>query len=214
MPKTEFKIKGLKRWRKALDARGFDEEARKRIRIATALNGKVVEAAMRKVLQSGRLRANAALTIAIKKSSKPLVDQGTLFQSITSQVVDDFTAFVGVLRSSPAYDLVQTLHEGVRIKVTQKMRGLFYMLWRASTGNIDSGRLTGRAAELWARMPGGWFPLAASTKVIVIPPRRFILAAFRAKGVIDQCRRNWEKALDDTFSARAKAGKGEPDGGV
>jgi hypothetical protein len=209
VPKTEFKIKGLKRWRAALDARGFDEAARKNMRKATALNGKILEAAMRKVLQSGKLKPNAALTIAIKGSSKPLVDHGTLFQAITSHVVDDFTVFVGVLRNAPNYDLIETLHEGVEITVTPAMRGMFFMLWRVSIGEIDANRLTGRAAVLWERMPGGWLPLADDTKTIVIPPRRFVVAAFRTAGIVAQCRANWKKALDASFAERANAEKGD-----
>jgi hypothetical protein len=211
VPKTQFKIKGLKRWRAALDAHGFDEVARKNIRKATALNGKIIEAAVRKVIQSGKLKANAPLTIAIKGSSKPLVDHGGLFQAVTSHVVDDFTVFVGVLRSSPAHRLVEMLHEGVVISVTPAMRGMFFMLWRASIGEIDPNRLTGRAAELWARMPRDWKPLATDTKKIVIPPRRFIKAGFRTAGIIALCRKNWKAALEASFRARKNAGKGLKD---
>lgn len=203
---TEFKIKGLKRWRQALDAGAFDKAARKNIRIATQLNGKIAEAIVRKSIQAGTgFAKNKPLTKAIKKSGKPLVDSGVLFQSITSVVQDDFTVFVGVLRTSGEYNIVVTLHEGETIKVTPEMRGMFFMLWRASTGEIDPGKLTGRAAILWARMPGGWTPLAAETEAIVIPGRPFFKVAFANTQMIKRSRDNWKKAMEASFAERARA---------
>jgi hypothetical protein len=202
---TTFKIKGLKRWLKALNADDFDKVTRKNLRIATALNGKVGEALLRKAIQSGaKLKPNARLTKLIKRSKKPLVDQGLLFQSVTSVVHDDFTVFVGVLRKSEGYNLIETLHEGKEIKVTPEMRGMFFMLWRASIGEIDPSKLTGRAAELWKRMPGGWKPLAADTVVIIIPSRPFIRIAFSNTQMIKQVRDNWKKALAASFAEQKK----------
>lgn len=202
---TTFKVKGLKRWLKALDAQEFDKVVRKNIRVATALNGKVGEAILRKTIQgAGKLKANAKLTKLIKQSKKPLVDRGLLFQSITSKVHDDFTVFVGVLRTSKGFNLIETLHEGKEIKVTPEMRGMFFMLWRASIGEIDPSKLTGRAAELWERMPGGWLPLAASTIVIIIPSRPFIKIAFSDSQMIKQVRDNWKKALAASFADQKK----------
>lgn len=200
-----FKTKGLKRWLKALDSGEFDKVMRKNIRVATTLNGKVGEAFLRKTIQGGGLlKPNASLTKLIKGSQKPLVDNGLLFQSITSHVHDDFTVFIGVLRTSSSYNLIETLHEGKLIKVTPEMRGMFFMLWRASTGEIDPSKLTGRAAELWQRMPGGWLPLRADTVVVVIPSRPFIQIAFANRQLKKIVRDNWRKALAASFKEQAK----------
>ena len=207
---TEFKVKGLKQWRIALDARGFDAAARKNLRIATALNGKLAEALVRKTIQgggSGEYPRNAQLTKQIKKSNKPLVDSGQFFQSVTSQVVDDYTVFVGVLRSSGKYNIAVVLHEGVTEKVTPAMRGMFFMLWRASEGMIDASKLTGRAAALFERKQKGWYPLASSTEAIVIPGRPFFKVAFKNTQMIKRSRDNWKKALEASFAERAKTGK-------
>lgn len=206
-----FKSKGLKSWLKALEPQGLTKALRKNIRVATTLNGKVGEAVMRKVIQSGRLRPNAPLTKLIKKSAKPLVDSGLFFQSITSKVKDDFTVFVGVLRTSERYNLIVVLHEGEVIKVTPAMRGMFFMLWRASTGEIEPSALTGRAAELWARKPGGWFPLRDSTTVIVIKARPFSRMAFDNPQFRKTVRDNWNKALAATFKDIAKDAKRSDD---
>lgn len=203
--KTGFKIKGLKRWRQALDAGGFDSAARANIRRATALNAKVGEAIVRKTIQSGNsLKKNRKLTVSIKGANKPIVDSGLLFQAITSKVEDDFTAFVGVLRTSTRYKIVAVIHEGEEINVTPEMRGMFFMLWRVSIGELDPGKLTGRAAELYARKQKGWYPLKAETTVIVIPERPFFKVAFANTQMIKQSRDNWKKALEATFGERAK----------
>lgn len=207
---TEFKIKGLKRWRVALDARGFDADAQRYIAQATALNGKLAEALVRKTIQgggSGEYARNARLTKLIKKSQKPLVDSGLLFQSVTSAVQDVYTVFVGVLRTSNEYNVAAIVHEGVREVVTPAMRGMFFMLWRASEGAIDPSELTGRAAALWARKQKGWYPLAPETEAIVIPGRPFFKVAFKNTQMIKLARDNWRKALEATFAKRAKAEK-------
>lgn len=202
---TEFKIRGLKRWRKALDARGFDEAARRNMRRATALNGKIGEKIQRQVIQSGSsLKKNAALTQAIKSSNKALVDDGTLFQSITSSVTDDFTVFVGVLRTSKAWNVAQIVHEGAQEKVTSKMRGMFFALWRVSSGKMPASKLTGRAKELYERMQDGWLPLSDDTEVIIIPARPWVEIAFRNTQLVKQVRENWKLALEATFRERSK----------
>jgi len=202
---TEFKIRGLKRWVKALDARGFDAASRRHMRRATELNGKVAEKIQRQTIQSGKsLQKNAALTQAIKGADKPAVDTGLLFQSITSKVIDDFTVVVGVLRTSEAYNIAVIVHEGAKVKVTPKMRGMFYALWKASKGELDPGKLTGRAKELFARQPDGWLPLDADTEVIIIPGRPWAEIAFRNTQMIKQTRDNWKLALEAAFRERSR----------
>lgn len=162
---------------------------------------------MRQTIQSGKsLQRNAALTQAIKGDNKPLVDQGALFQQITSKVVDDFTVLAGVLRTSGAYNVGLIVHEGATIKVTPKMRGLFFVLWKASEGMLDPGQLEGRAKELFEQMSEGWLPLNANTEVIVIPPRPWIRIAFNNTQMIKQVRDNWKQAMEASFRERARAG--------
>lgn len=185
-----------------MDSAAFDSTLRRHMRTATQLNGHLAEAAVRRAIRAGTFTPNAALTIAIKGSSKPLVDSGSgIFQAVTSEVVDDFRVFVGVLRSSEHYDVALAIHEGVTITVTDKMRGMFFMLWQASQGAEAGGStaLTGRAAELWERMPGGWLPLRPSTTAIVIPGRPYLANTFNDATLRMRVQRNWEAALQRTF---------------
>lgn len=204
---TQFKIKGLKKWQQAIDARGFDKAARIHMRQATKLNGLVAVKLQRQVIQSGKsLKRNATLTQAIKGDNKALVDDSTLFQGITHKVIDDFTVFAGVLRSDRSFEVASMIHQGAEAKVTKKMRGLFYVLWRASTGKMDPNKLTGRAKDLYERMQTGWLPLSNDTEVIVIPPRQWLIIAFRNTQMVKQTRDNWKMALQRAFADRAKGG--------
>lgn len=215
--KVSYEIKNLARWNRAAGNRAaFEAALRRRIREATALNAKLAEKAQRKVLQSGKaLDPNAPLTNMIKggsgkgrftKGSKPGVDGGDLFAGITSRVVDDFTAFVGVLRTSKEYNVAITVHEGDSIAVTGRMRGMFFYLWKASAGELDPSTLTGRAADLWKRRPGGWKPLAESTSAIVIPGRPWPKFAFEDEGFKATVQRNWQLAVGRAFADLARGG--------
>lgn len=205
---ASLKIKGLRKWQKALESPRMDAALRRNMRVASGLNGKLAEARVRRVLQNprgaGKFDDNAALTQAIKGSAKPLTDRGTLFQAVTSKVEDDFTVFVGILRTSRSFNVALAVHEGFEAKVTAKMRGLFWVLWQASAGAIPVGELTGRAAELYERMPGGWKPLSTGTTVIVTPRRPFIETAFASKALTGQVKRNWQQAIQQAFREVSK----------
>lgn len=205
---VSFEIKGLDRWKRAIAPVAFGKSFRKHARKATKRNGAMMAAVIRRVIkQSKGLEANADLTQHIKASNKPLVDFGDLFKGVTWRTVDDFTAFAGVLRTSGEFNVSVIVHEGVEISVTQAMRGMFLALWQASTGELDPSKLTGRAAELYARRPGGWRPLSASTSVIKIPRRPFIEVAVQESDAAAKAKSNFEMALALTFGERAKGNK-------
>lgn len=199
MPVAFKRDKGWKKLQQALEPGKANKIIRKHMRRATRLNGKIAEKQIRDSIKSGRYVGNAPLTVAIKGGDKPLVDTGNLFQAVTSKAVTDLSVFIGILRTSEVFNIGVAIHQGVAIKVTKKMRGLFYVLWLASTGAIAPSSLTGRAAELWERMPGGWLPLKAGTKVITIPSRPFIKQAFDDPSLRTQAKKNWQAGLRMAF---------------
>lgn len=202
---------GHKGWTSATNGRRFQAVLSKHMRRATEINGMIAVRRQREVIRGSEgIVANAALTIHIKGSSKPLVDHGDLFKAITYEVVNDYQVFVGVLRTNEdAYNLAVTLHDGAAVQVTPAMRGMFFFLWKASTGDISAESLTGRAAELYARRPGGWLPLKPSTTVITIPPRPWATVAFGDPAFQQQVKNNWERAAVAAFGELAgRAGGG------
>jgi hypothetical protein len=190
---------------KALKAPAFHATLRKQLRRASILNGKLVERRIRELIRRGGFEKNANLTVALKGSSKPLVDSGQVFQFITSKVIDDTTVFVGALRTDDHYNIIETIHNGATIPVTPAMRGLFFVLWQAGKGAMPLSKLEGRAAELFRRMPGdGWRPLRDSTTHIIIPPRPFIHKAMEDAMLQLKVKENWVMAVQSAMKIRAK----------
>jgi hypothetical protein len=196
---------GWKRWERAITPSIFSRELRKNLKVATKRNGLVAVRTIRKVIRSGSFQDNAPLTVMIKSSSKPLVDRGSgLFQAITHKMVDDVTVFAGVLMTSGEYNIAIAIHQGATIRVTPKMRGMFFNLWLVSEGELPPGYLKGRARELWERHQGDWLPLKSDTRRLVIPSRPFIKDAFNDTMMKHLAFKNWENAIKKTMKRLAK----------
>jgi hypothetical protein len=208
MVAKRFVTYGFKEWAAATNANRFRSVLTKHMRRATELNGLVAVRALRQTIQSSSgLASNAALTVFIKGSSKPLVDHGDLYQSQTYQVVNDFTVWVGVRRQSDeGFDLARALHDGYQVKVTPAMRGMFMALFQVSQGKLPASELTGRAAELWERRPGGWFPLKPETTVLTTPGRPWVTATFQDGSLKEKTKTNWELAVQAAFRELANKG--------
>lgn len=195
-----------KRFERALDSKRFGKLANKELRKATRRNGLEAKATIRRMIRAGgNFAANALLTREIKGSSKPLVDFGSgLFQAITSQTQTATSVFIGVQQTSEFFNIAEALHDGRVIPVTPKMRLMFQVLYSASIGTLDPSTLTGRAAELWRRKPGGWLPLKDNTVAIVLPPRPFIDLAFKDDKLKQKVIANWQQAISNVLREIAK----------
>jgi hypothetical protein len=202
---TGLTLWNFRAFHKAIDPKSLQPELRRELAKATRRNGLLAVREVRQTIRRGVPPANAPLTIEIKGSDKPLVDKGSgLFQAITSVQVGDLEVFVGVLRTDKHYNIGLALHEGAAAKVTDKMRALFNVLWHTSTGRRHPASLTGRAAELWERKPGGWMPLRPSTTVIKIPPRPFMEIAFKSKDLQRRVMQEWEQAVQRALTRNAR----------
>lgn len=195
MPTTAYSVEGLITWRNITDAQRFATRLQRNVRRATKLNAFAAMRKMRQVLKSGDFKRNSALTQALKGSDRPLNASGDLFQSVTLEMLDEDTYFVGVLRTEGAYNVVEVIHEGVTITVTPAMRWMFLFLAKASDGSMDPSKLEGRAAELFGYYQG-WKPLQASTTTIVIPGRPFVSITFHDARLIQLCQQNWGMAVE------------------
>lgn len=105
---------------KALDARDFRARLAKALGIAQERVGRDFQARARRAIQGGVYAPNSPITRAIKGSSKPLVDHGDLYQSITFQVADPYTLRLGIMRArsgQKAVNIGLVLHEGATIDV-------------------------------------------------------------------------------------------------
>lgn len=199
MMKIQIKFKGLRELRDALDPASFERVLKTHIRPATVLNGLTATAMIRKNIQNGNYAENAPLTTLIKGSSKPLVDRGDLFQAVTHMVMNDTDVVSGIMKTDKAYNIAVAIHDGQTVQVTPAMRGMFYVLWLASTGQMPESKLSGRAAELYRRNQD-WKPLRASTTRLVTPARPFVYELFKSNGELKKrVRDNWQKAIQAAF---------------
>lgn len=187
-----LKVKGFEELRSKLDHKKFSKLLKRNVRKAQRRNSLAAEGEMKRRIDAGRsLAKNSPITVAIKGSSRPLVDGGDLKASINHLLVRWDLAFIGVLRTKKVSDengrthdllnIAFILHEGATIKVTQRMRNYFRFM-----------------ARLY---PGRWFPLKSSTQVIRIPPRPFLKFA-TTKKMEKKYTSEWNKAVQAAVSGR------------
>jgi hypothetical protein len=198
-----------KTWKKLihkLSVAKFTVALKEQVARATELNAMLVDAEVRRAIKNKKTGgpANAALTVLIKKSKKPLVDSGQLFKSVTYKMLTEFTAEVGVLKGDASANIAVAVHEGATIKVTARMRAMFAMLAAASGARGKRraaivSKLTGRAEELWKRRKNGWKALKPSTTHIRIPPRPFIRVVIEDPRIRRRAFKNWQKAIKAAF---------------
>lgn len=213
--------KGWANLKAALAPNAFSKRLKEEVRKATAQNAMIVAKEMRNTIKGRVDPPNAELTLAIKGSDKPLVDKGALWKAITWTVEKWHLGFAGLIRSRRGADadlinVGAALHDGATMRVTPAMRGLFLALANASRSG-DGSKLTGRAADLWARTkdskgPAGrdaktgrftrgavnmgfWKPLAPDTTVITIKPRPWIELTLATPGLREKLKKNWEDAV-------------------
>lgn len=166
---SKLELKNFKELEKLLSPSLFKILLHRNVGKATKKVGLLAEAEIKRLINSGFFQNNSPVTIAMKGSRRPLVDTGLLSQSINAKQTSWNHVVIGVLKrkkikgksgkSKDLLNVAKILHEGVSIRVTKKMRVLFQRLSRENP-NVK--------------------PIKASTKVIVIPRRPFLLAATTA----------------------------------
>lgn len=191
---------GWDEFKRATDAKRFQ---RKFQRHRKAALDQVAREIIRHAIKHGSFERNAALTEMIKGSNEPLVDTGKKLVRAFRTRFYGKDLFVGIPTTDPIYPQAKAIHEGVTMRVTDKMREMFIMLWLASEGQIGPDQLTGRAAELYKRKSTGWLPLRESTQVIKIPARRFMIEAFGSSEVRTIAEQLFAKAVERTLEDMA-----------
>jgi len=98
---------------------GFSRAVDKTNKLVTKKVGLAAVGAIVKNIQSGGTLAgipfapNSEVTIALKKSSSPLINHGDLIGSINSQSMGPYKVFAGVTKMHPSgVNIAQVLHEG------------------------------------------------------------------------------------------------------
>ena len=194
--------KGWDKYATALSGVKLNTRTKAHLNRASKRIGLMAVKQVRAAIKGSGFEPNAPLTVAIKGSTKPLVDKGDLFQAITFEVVNATTVFVGVLQTDRFYNVALNLHEGVEIGVTHAMRQLFHFLWQASVGKIKASELSPRGQQLFERFKD-WRPLKEETRAIVIPGRPFMEKAFEDTGLRLMVQLEWQKAINAALKEQA-----------
>lgn len=172
-----MRLKG--NWRGALDTlepTKFRKRVEEKISKLLQQQAKLVQ---RRAKTMSDLAANQPMTTFIKGRDEPGVDTGKLRSAIRVVSFGKLSWWVGVEKRNDAYASAVLLSNGGIIVVTDEMRNMFKLLWAVSEGRAKPEMLTGRAAELWAKRPGGWLPLKPETTHLVIVARPFMQEAWR-----------------------------------
>lgn len=188
-----LKTEGFEELAKLLDPASFQARLISKVGKATARVGLDAEREIKEDIAGGNFAKNSPITVAMKGSSRPLVDKGDLLKAINSRVLKWDQAVVGVLRSKQKRDsggrfkkgggdnilnIAAVLHEGATITVTDRMRRYIAALSRETNGQTK--------------------PLRASTRVIVIPRRPFLESSIKDSQLL-RYKDMWEKAVDEAL---------------
>lgn len=182
-----------------LNAEGFEQRVREVGRKANTRIGLQGVAEIRRSIRAGEYEPNSAATIALKGSSKPLVDRGDLQRAITFEVQqgrDNRGRFnskggsvtIGVNRRSPKANIAEALHEGftidlrkhpqVRKAVMAKLREKGFQATSSSGGQ--------GSADVW-----------------VVPPRPFIEQPLTSDKFLAFVRSTLQQAFAEALEAAA-----------
>ncbi|MGB0685410.1 MAG: hypothetical protein ACPGQD_04380 [Planctomycetota bacterium] len=174
---------GWSKLRKMLDPRRVRRDLKKNLRRAHHRVGqKFVQMVKDKLSSSEGIVGNAPLTIALKGSSKPLINHGDLFGSVTYNVPRFHTLRIGVSsRMLPSgRTLAEVLHNGATIPVTTAMRRAVAARLR-ERGNVVLPSVGGK--QFWH-----------------IPARPFLRDVFESSEFIEFAQRQYEAAVAKTMA--------------
>ena len=167
-------------WNKLRDVmKRFDDRLQKNCSVALMRAGIEIEGIIKDRILSGRgMKKLHGFTVEEKGSSKPLIDDGDLLNSVGYRFVGSDAVFVGVHRKAADGTNIAAIHEretGTRVRVTPKMRA-----YLGSKG----------------------LHLKASTTALFIPGRPFVKPAYREfkeKGITKKL---FDNAVTETLQGK------------
>ena len=171
---------------------GFESVFNQKLRKKNMTLRELGKARLSQEINSGNFATNAAATIAIKGSSKPLIDHGDLLGQVGAKGADYGMSFlVGVKRTTgTGLNLAHMLETGWSQDVTPKMRVWFAVM---------------------AKRTGKFKPLSKGTTKIYVKPRPYMdRAFFENEGFADLVVREWKNTIHDTFMVFVRQGQAEP----
>jgi len=188
MSSFEIKYSGdFKKFEKFLDSKRHMKILETEVGQATAMNAALIQdEIIRRILTRNFKTKNSPLTIALKKSSTPLIDTSDMMKAIDVELKGSFTAFVGFLKNQKTShggnmnQVVPRLEKGFEVKITPQMKMWLYAKMRRA-GIAPNPVKT------------------SSSGVLRIPPRPFITPVFESKAMARKLNRNWKEAVKRAY---------------
>ncbi len=169
-----------------LNAPSFDKRIKRNAIIAHHRVALDYRKDVRADIRGKKYAPNKAMTIAIKGSSTPLVDNADMINAITYKIDGDEKVEIGIKRSATSgdgkklFNVAEILHGGATVRVTDRMRNFF--------------------KAMWAQGQSGWFPLLPTTVAIRIPARPFFRVPFEQNQ--DKYLNHYEEAVRATMQGK------------
>lgn len=221
-----------KAFTEALDPVVFRQRLERNLLRAGERIGRQAQARVRRAIRAGDFAPNSPITVILKGSSKPLVDTGALFQSITFDQPDPWTVRVGVLRARAGekqVNIAAILHEGATIDVQAhpEVRAKVWAMIRQRLGDVGKLKGARKGAVISASAMIGMKPMtpgrkkalnaffasqpkppSTGKKVWVIPARPYILQPLSDPGFGKWAAGEWGDAVRLTFLGGKQAAGG------
>jgi len=205
----------VQRFRRFLNPQNWTGNIEKNIRKATIRNALFLQKKVKQLIRDEDYAANSEMTLALKGSNKPLIDQRNLFNAIDTVVYNSFSGEVGILRNAGSTgskfgkaksqinikDLVELMESGYTITVTQKMRQAIAMTLQ---GDLTSkGKLRAKSRTALERLSEN---RGSGSQTYIVPPRPLLSKVFEDPTTEKVLVHNWRAALEGTFLAMGALG--------
>lgn len=193
-----------------LDSTRFRGNLEREMRRATLKSALMMVKFVKKEMAQGKsFTKNSKMTLALKRSNRPLIDELNLRDAINFQLVDSFRAEIGIVdrrlsTGSKAGSnktllemekLVQLMESGYVITVTKAM--ITALMARLESDVTPAGKRDRALAGIAKNSLRG-----KSSSTWRVPPRKVLSTMWARKDIQDQLRINWREALAKVFKAQ------------
>lgn len=188
------------------------------IRKATIRNSLFLIKTIKDNIRSDKFKENAPMTLALKRSTKTLIDQRNLWGAIDHALKSSFESEVGIIQEKASTGskfgktksqlkikhLVELMESGYTIKVTEKMKKAIAAT--LSADKTKTGKVTARSRVALDRLSQ-----INGVKNFVVPPRPIFSSVWEDPSIEKVLQANWRKALEVTFKKQGAKGGEEKD---
>lgn len=206
-----FKMTGdVQRFRRFFNMQNWTGNLDKNLRRATLRNALFLQKKVKKLIREEEYKANSELTLSLKGSNKPLIDQRNLWNAIDTVLYDSFSGEVGILRNAGSTGskfglaksqinikhLVEMMESGYVIKVTDKMRQAIAMTLQ--NDKTSKGKLRARSRKALERIAGA---RGKGKNTFVVTARPLLSKVFNDPATKRVLIHNWRVGLEGAFLA-------------